>query len=559
VQQTVEAQSRVLDPTRFTARRCRTPLPESVDVAIVGAGLGGLTAGAYLARQGRRVAVFDSHYVAGGCATMFRRKHRTGAYAFDIGLHYVGDCETGSIPTILGELGVELDWLPLDPDGFDHLIFPDFTFRVPASRELLRERMLDLFPSERRGIDRYVRLLREVDTLVSTMERPSRFKGLRLAWTALSRGRLAGRYQGQTMGAFLEGCTQDPRLRALMCGQHGDYGMPPSEVSCMLHAGLVNHYLKGAYYPRGGGQAIADRLSEVIEDAGGTVLLGRGVEEIVVEGGRAVGVRTEEGKEGLFGTLRANSVLSNADLKATFQRLVAPEHQPREWRDRVGSFRMAGAIFMTFLGVEGDMRARGLGAHNCWIADSYDMDGLYAARDLEGFEARSCYVTSGSLKDPQSAGHAPPGVTSVELMTLVPGNARAWGIEPEAASSGALTRGASRKEGYRRNERYRELKARVEGQLIDTLERHFPGSRDAIVFCESATPVTHTRYTQASEGTGYGLAASPDQFLGNRPGARTPIPGLYLCGASTRSGHGITGAMSSGRKAAKRLALDLAT
>ena len=72
--------------------RTRGPVPDHVDVAVVGCGLGGLTAAAYLARRGKRVACFDSHYVAGGCATQFARRNASGAYRFDIGLHYIGDC-----------------------------------------------------------------------------------------------------------------------------------------------------------------------------------------------------------------------------------------------------------------------------------------------------------------------------------------------------------------------------------------------------------------------------------------------------------------------------------
>ena len=75
---------------------------------------------------------------------------------------------------------------------------------------------------------------------------------------------------------------------------------------------------------------------------------------------------------------------------------------------------------------------------------------------------------------------------------------------------------------------------------------------------ESATPVTHARFTRASGGTGYGIAATPAQFLRNRPGYRGPLPGLYLCGASTRSGHGIVGAMMSGQASARAVTRGLA-
>ena len=134
----------------------------------------------------------------------------------------------------------------------------------------------------------------------------------------------------------------------------------------------------------------------------------------------------------------------------------------------------------------------------------------------------------------------------VEVMALMPGKAEAWGVEPADIRSGA----------YRRSERYLENKQRVEDALVGKLEEHFPGSAAHIVFRETASPVTHTRFTRATDGTGYGLAATPEQFMKGRPGYRGPVPGLYLAGASTRSGHGIVGAMASGRECAVRVQRD---
>ncbi|MHC4837055.1 MAG: FAD-dependent oxidoreductase [Planctomycetota bacterium] len=68
--------------------------------------------------------------------------------------------------------------------------------------------------------------------------------------------------------------------------------------------------------------------------------------------------------------------------------------------------------------------------------------------------------------------------------------------------------------------------------------------------------MTHSRYTRATDGTGYGLACTPDQFLQKRPGYRGPLDGLYFCGASMRAGHGVVGAMRSGYLAARALAKD---
>ena len=89
--------------------------------------------------------------------------------------------------------------------------------------------------------------------------------------------------------------------------------------------------------------------------------------------------------------------------------------------------------------------------------------------------------------------------------------------------------------------------------MIAAAERVIPGLRDHVVFQEAATPLTHTRYTGSTGGTSYGIAATPAQFLERRPGAATPIAGLFLAGASMRAGHGIVGAMTSGVHAADRV------
>jgi phytoene dehydrogenase-like protein len=160
---------------------------------------------------------------------------------------------------------------------------------------------------------------------------------------------------------------------------------------------------------------------------------------------------------------------------------------------------------------------------------------------------RGAYITSASLKDPTSKWHAPEGIQTLEAMALVPGEPGDWGVEREAID----------KWKYRKQSQYTELKDRLEQDLIDRAEGLFPGLKQQIVFRESASPMSHTRYTRAIPGTGYGISNTPAQFSDKRPDARTKLRGLYLCGASTRSGMGIIGASLSGQYAARLIAKDL--
>lgn len=533
-------------PTARTKERTRTPAPDDVDVAIVGAGTGGLCAGLYLARRGLRVALFDSHYVAGGSATQFARGSGEESWRFDIGLHYVGEVKrTEPLGAILHELGVELEWVPLDPDGFDTFHFPDFEFRMPADVGAYRDRLVALFPSERAGIDRYIAFSKHVhQARLALIDNDFDFFRPAVGFRVLTRAWRVIPAMNRTLGTLLDSCTRDPKLRALLAAQQGNYGAPPSEVSALLHCGVGMHYLGGAWYPRGGGQRISDAMADGIEAAGGKVCLRRGVERILFEGGRAVGVRLEADRGGKQQEVRARAVLSNADLKRTMLDLVGVEHLRRDEVRHTRGATMASALYLTCLGLRGEVDEIGLRAANIWQFDGYDFDHYYAhAREHGVLPIRGCYITSAAAKDPHGPPHAPKGHTTVEVMALVPGAASAWGAPEDGIE----------KRRYRHEDAYQQLKQSVEDELIRRFVHLVPGAEGRITFRESATPVTQSRYTRSTDGGSYGLAPVPAQYNLGRPNAKTRFPGLYLCGASTRAGHGIVGTLIGGRIAARAI------
>ena len=513
--------------------RLRKIEKEAYDVIVIGTGIGGLTAAALLANRGKSVLAIDMHYALGGCATVFHRK----GYQFDVGVHYIGDCgPEGLVPRILRKAGVDdLEFLEQDPGGFDTLVYPDFRFAVPRGVEEFRARLVAMFPREVRGIDRYLTFLKQIWNVMGIHGNP------KSALWVLPSSLLALRYVNATVAEFLDSCTADVQLRAVLTGQLGVYHQPPSRASMAGHAGVSMHFLQGSFYPRGGGQALSDKLAATIERNGGKILLRTTARQILIEKGRAVGVEIDSAHLGIR-TVRAPIVISNADLKRTLLSLVGEQKLPRATVRKTKGYEMSPAMGVVYLGVKRDLT--GIPNTNFRLYPNYDHEPAYrAVADGRFPDEPAVYIGIASLKDPSNSAVAPPGIANMQLMSVAPSAPEAWGTTQAELESGA----------YQDNTRYQDIKAAYGESLLRGAEKIFPGISAQVIHKEVSTPHTVTRYTGATMGTSYGLAVIPSQFLLRRPGPRTDVKGLYLCGASLRTAHGIFGAMSSGVEAAAQV------
>ncbi len=499
------------------------------DAIVVGSGLGGLTSAAYLTTNGMRTLVLEQYDVVGGSSQVFRRKR---AFEFDVGVHYFGDCgPDGLFSTILRGVGLEerIKFLPLDPEGFDTLMFPDFEFRVRRGWEAYEQDLLSAFPDERPGLRKCVSLMRKIAG--QSMAAPQ-LNGAREILSMPFQAPTVIRWLGRTLSDLFDACKLSDRARAVLAAQSPLYGVPPSRVSVVMHSITIDHMVReGGYYPQGGGQVIAANLLDVVRSHGGAVRTQARVEKVLIEGGKAVGVRLATGEE-----LRAPVVVSNADPQRTFLDLVGPERLRRRTVRRIRKMRTSLPFFCVYLGLDMDLRGR-MPNTNYYSWPSWDIESSY--RDCyEGRfpEQPPLYITAASVKDPHTESLAPAGGSSLQAMCMAPAQPSHWKVEEESMFG----------RGYCRDPDYRSIKAELTERVIARVAELIPDIGEHIVWKEAATPITHHRYTLATGGAAYGFEASPDQWGLKRPRAKTEIDGLFLVGAGTIYAHGVLGTALGG-------------
>jgi phytoene dehydrogenase-like protein len=329
----------------------------------------------------------------------------------------------------------------------------------------------------------------------------------------------------------------------VLLGEQGCYAVRPSDTPVVMAAGLTDHFLRGAYYPVGGGQVIAGRLIEAIRAYGGEVRTQSPVHRIRIENGRVQGVVTGK-KSRKPQEIDAPVVVSNADLKRTFFELVGEEQCAPETLERIRSLKMAVPLFCIYLGLDVDLAARGMPNSNHFIWGDYDIEGVYDELEAGQLTSKAmCYLTAASLKDPENRHLAPEGYTNLQIMTLAPREYDVWHVDKGPADGGR----------YHRDPEYRKRKSELVEQLIDTAQQIIPDLREHIAWKEAATPVSQERFTHSTGGTSYGIEMSCSQVGPLRVGPRTEVEGLFLCGASTPSGPGIAGVMRGGVAAASEV------
>ncbi len=471
---------------------------EEYDIAVIGAGIGGLTCAAYLAKQGKKVKVFEQHYVPGGCCTSFSRK----GFKFDAGvLHLTGGKGSGAFQRVLSALEIENDFE--FKEQFQRFIFPGLTIDSSRDEEDLPRQLKELFPRESRGIAKLF------DTIRSMYEDVKKLPTL---------SPLLAKYKESSFQDLVEEHIKDAKLKAIVYANwHLWYPMWRS--SAVDYAALlVTEQLRGYYYPVGGIQTVPDTLVRVLKSHGGEIEYKTFVDKIILENGKATGIETRKGKR-----IQAGEVVSNIAARATFLNLVGEENLPKDFVKTLNRLEISLSSFYLYLGVDIDPRTAGVDAPETIVYETYDNTKEWNHL-LKGELAIPCFgIAIPTLVDPSLA---PLGKHVVIIMTMAP--------------------------YYLAGKSWREEKERFARKLIAKAEKLIPSLSQHVVVQDAATPLTYERYTLNSLGSAMGWAFSPQMFL-KRLEQKTPIPNLYLAGQWTMPGGGVPAVAISGLRAARMI------
>jgi phytoene dehydrogenase-like protein len=490
-------------------------LRDRYEVIIVGAGIGGLTAGAILAREGVDVLVIEQAHQPGGCCTSFR----VGDFTFDAAvssLRGFGEFGFHIQRMVFDFLNQQVELIPLETAYsmyFGEQIVDFYHDRLAFTSELGA-----IFPQSAGSI---LSFMRELDNLYHAVldcsgpPKPAADEpvGHRLSLRVrhpLSYFR-ASRYKRVSADQVFYRHLDDPLARSFFeADLTYNTGYFMEELSAS-HAAMVvmDRHSGGAHYPIGSSQQIPDRLARSINEGSGRLIYRTPVGEIIVEGGRATGVRIEGGR-----TIRAEAVISDTSVRALYGGLVAAENVKPQTIEWVSSLEPTPSVIAVYLGV-----------HENSIPDDFNPNTVLVD-DPEREPGNFVSISIPSLLDPNLS---PEGHHCVSIYSTT--DPKIW-PSPEDPTYGSG--------GYRR------IKEEEGKKLLERVEKLLPGITDAAVEKLIASPVTFERFTRREKGALAGPRLGPDPFPAALPGAVTELKGLFLVGDSTFFGRGVAQTMASG-------------
>ncbi len=500
--------------------------PERVDVVVIGAGMGGLTAAALLTKAGLSVCVLEMDARPGGYLAGFRRK----SFTFDTAIHWLNQCgPDGFVRRMLDFVGPGAPHT--DPlhrirryrgDSFDYVLTSE-----PGE---LRDELVRDHPEQEAGLRKFFAASEKLGGAfvglthgMRTIETMSVFEKARHGMRMAAPGLCFAKYAGALTEAGIDKHFAAPVLKQVFCSEE-------RLLSCLTPVGWA---YQGDYQvpPAGGSQAFPRFLASACERFGGDIFYKARVDRIALDGRTVQGVEVEIGiRAPVRHQIACDYVLAACDLETVYERMLPEGAIRADLLARLRSADIADSTFSVSIGLDAPPASLGFGEeltllsrddvsrtdHNCGVP-----------------EKAAISVLAPSLRDPTLAPSGKGTLTLFTTANIAYGDR--WGTGPDDE----------------RGPEYVAFKEAYADTLIDRVAASFcPDLRDHIELLDIATPFTHQRYTGNKDGTIMGARATRENMRGKVAHYRTPITNLLVSGHWAEYGGGVPVAVRAGANSA---------
>jgi all-trans-retinol 13,14-reductase len=467
-------------------------------VVIIGSGLGGLSCGVVLAKNGYDITVLEQGDQIGGCLQCFTRR---GA-KFETGMHFIGSAAKGQIlDMILEYLEVKKDITlsPLNPDCYDVVSIYGEKFKFPNGSEQFIEKFSTYFPKEKDNILKYWDLVKKVAgaSSLATLQHAESDEVLNM------------KYQMLSINGVLDEIFTDEKIKNVLIGNLPLYAAIKDKTPFATHAFVADFYNQSAFRIVGGSDSVAISLRKTIEKYGGKVLTKHKATKIVCDSTKALGVETQGG---VF--FEADYFIAGTHPLRALQLIDSKLIRPA-FRNRIMSIPQTPGVFCVYVRFKENtvkyMNSNfyGYNTSSTWNCESYT-DSDWPKNWLY---MHLCHKDKAEFAQ-----------TGVILAFMQFNELQKWVGTPIG----------------RRGEDYENFKTRKAEQLIASVEKQFPGLQNSIASYYTSTPLTYFDYTGTERGSMYGIAKDIHLGATGRVPHKTRIPNLFLTGQNINT-HGILG------------------
>jgi all-trans-retinol 13,14-reductase len=467
-------------------------------VVIIGSGLGGLSCGAVLAKNGYEVTVLEQGAQVGGCLQCFTRQ----GVKFETGMHFIGSAAKGqTLQRLFRYLEVDIQLSQLDPKGYEVISLDGHRYAFATGREPFIDTLAAQFPDQR---DNLHRLWDIIDHVASA----SSLHSLRHTETEAA---LDTRYQLCSINAVLQEVITDARLREVLVGNLPLYAAEWDKTPFSTYAFIMDFYNQSAWRVVGGSDHVAKALVETLHRHGGKVITRKKVTAVDCDDRHATGVTCADGSH-----YTADLVIADIHPARLMEIVTSPLLRPA-YRKRIADLPETVGGFALYVRFKENRVP-------------YMNHNFYSYRQGSPWHCER-YTT-----DNWPMGYLYMHFCDTDQQTYARSGVILSYMRMEEVERWKGTRRGCRGDDYLR------FKQEHAERLLDVVEHDFPHLRDNTQDYESSTPLTYLDYTGTEGGSMYGIAKDITRGVASRVHHRTKIPNLMLTGQNINS-HGILGVL----------------